>query len=111
MGARLLVFLGVTGLLTVAAVTGQVERRPDDSNQTREPLRFRAPQTDYDFRDKVFRYGILNASFDYQCVLFNAEVKLFYREKGSVFQGSPFEFRIGFSLGNLGMVSNFFGGK
>ena len=66
---------------------------------------------DYDFRDKVFRYGILNASFDYQCVLFNAEVKLFYREPGSVYQGSPFEFRIGFSLGNLGMVSDFFGGK
>jgi len=54
MGARLLAFLGVTGLLTVAVVTGQVERRPDDSNQTREPLRFKAPQTDYDFRDSSF---------------------------------------------------------
>ncbi|MEI6614130.1 MAG: LPS assembly protein LptD [Chrysiogenales bacterium] len=74
------------------------------------PFKFRVA-ADYDFRDKVFRYGILNASFDYQCMIFSAEVKLFYREAGSVYQGSPFEFRFGFSLGNLGMVSNFFGGK
>ena len=74
------------------------------------PFKFRVA-ADYDFRDKAFRYGILNASFDYQCIIFSAEVKLFYIEIGSVYQGSPFEFRFGFSLGNLGMVSDFFGGK
>ena len=74
------------------------------------PFKFQVA-ADYDFRDKVFRYGILNASFDYQCVIFSAEVKLFYWQIGSVSQGSPFEFRFGFSLGNLGMLSDFFGGK
>jgi LPS-assembly protein len=74
------------------------------------PFKFRVA-ADYDFRDKAFRYGLLNASFDYQCIIFSVEVKLFYQVTSSVYQGSPFEFRFGFSLGNLGMVSNFFGGK
>ncbi|MCU0236750.1 MAG: LPS assembly protein LptD [Acidobacteria bacterium] len=61
---------------------------------------------DYDFTDRRLLHGSLNASFDYQCLVFNAEIKSFS------WLGEPyFQFRFGVSLGNLGMVSDFFGGK
>lgn len=61
---------------------------------------------DYDFIDKQLMYCALNASFDYQCLVFTAEFKIFSLQAKSYPQ-----FRFGFSLGNLGMVSDFFGGK
>jgi LPS-assembly protein len=63
-------------------------------------------RVDYDFTDKLLLYGSLNASFDYQCLVFTAEFKVFSYQKESYSQ-----FRFGISLGNLGMVGDFFGGK
>jgi len=61
---------------------------------------------DYDFTAKEFRYGSVTASFDYQCLVFSTECKVF-----SYLGRSEFQFRFGFSLGNLGMVNDFFGDK
>jgi LPS-assembly protein len=61
---------------------------------------------DYDFTAREFRYGSLIASFDYQCLVFSAECKVF-----SYLERSEFQFRFGVSLGNLGMVGDFFGNK
>lgn len=63
-------------------------------------------EADYDFSDKKFRYGSLKASFDYQCLVFNTEFKIF-----DYFGRSEFQFRFGLTLGNLGAVADFFGGK
>ncbi len=71
----------------------------------RFPLKLQAG-VDYDFTDKIFRHGAVNLSFDYQCLVFNTEFKIF------TYMGrSETQFRFGVSLGNLGMVSDFFGGK
>jgi lipopolysaccharide assembly outer membrane protein LptD (OstA) len=59
---------------------------------------------DYDFTAKEFRYGSIIARFDYQCLLFSAEFKVF-----SYLGRSETQFRFGVSLGNLGMVGDFFG--
>jgi LPS-assembly protein len=69
------------------------------------PLKFQVG-VDYDFTAKEFRYGSINASFDYQCLVFSTECKVF-----SYLGRSEFQFRFGLSLGNLGMVGDFFGGK
>jgi len=61
---------------------------------------------DYDFADKRLLLGALGASFDYQCLVFTAEFKVFSYQKESHAQ-----FRFGVSLGNLGAVGDFFGGK
>jgi LPS-assembly protein len=71
----------------------------------RFPVRLQAG-VDYDFTAKEFRYGSINVSFDYQCLIFSTECKVF-----SYLGRSEFQFRFGFSLGNLGMVGDFFGGK
>jgi lipopolysaccharide assembly outer membrane protein LptD (OstA) len=63
-------------------------------------------RVDYDFTDKRLLYGALDASFDYQCLVFTAEFKVFSYQAKSYPQ-----FRFGISLGNLGMVGDFFGGK
>jgi LPS-assembly protein len=63
-------------------------------------------RVDYDFTDKRLLYASLNASFDYQCLVFTAEFKVF-----SWLGESYPQFRFGISLGNLGMVGDFFGGK
>ncbi|TFG78664.1 MAG: LPS-assembly protein LptD [Chrysiogenales bacterium] len=69
------------------------------------PLKLQAG-IDYDFTAKEFRHGAVNVSFDYQCLVFSTEFKVF-----SYLGRSEFQFRFGLSLGNLGMVSDFFGGK
>jgi len=69
------------------------------------PLKLRVG-IDYDFTAKEFRHGAFKASFDYQCLVFSTEFKVF-----SYLGRSEFQFRFGLSLGNLGMVSDFFGGK
>lgn len=61
---------------------------------------------DYDLTAKEFRHCSVNVSFDYQCLIFSTEFKVF-----SYLGRSETQFRFGFSLGNLGMVGDFFGGK
>ncbi len=69
------------------------------------PLKLQAG-IDYDFTAREFRHGAVNVSFDYQCLIFSTEFKVF-----SYLGRSEFQFRFGLSLGNLGMVSDFFGDK
>ncbi len=69
------------------------------------PIKLKAG-VDYDLTAKEFRYGSLIASFDYQCLIFSCECKIF-----SYLERSEFQFRFGVSLGNLGMVGDFFGNK
>jgi lipopolysaccharide assembly outer membrane protein LptD (OstA) len=69
------------------------------------PLKL-ASRVDYDFTAKELLYASLNASFDYQCLVFSTEFKIF-----SWLGESHSQFRFGISLGNLGMVGDFFGGK
>jgi len=61
---------------------------------------------DYDFTAREFRHGSVSLSFDYQCLVFSTEFKVF-----SYLGRSESQFRFGLSLGNLGMVSDFFGGQ
>jgi lipopolysaccharide assembly outer membrane protein LptD (OstA) len=63
-------------------------------------------EADYDFTDNKFRYGSVKANFDYQCLVFNTECKIF-----DYFGRSEFQFRFGLTFGNLGAVADFFGGK
>ncbi len=69
------------------------------------PLKIQG-RIDYDFTAREFRHGSLSANFDYQCLIFSTECKVF-----TYFERSEFQFRFGVSLGNLGMVGDFFGGK
>lgn len=69
------------------------------------PLKFQAG-IDYDFTARELRHGAINVSFDYQCLVFNTEFKVF-----SYLGRIEKQFRFGFSLGNLGRVSDFFGGR
>ncbi len=59
---------------------------------------------DYDLTDKDFRYGSVILSYDYQCVNFRFEFKLFKR-----FDKIDSQVRFGVAFGNLGMVSDFLG--
>jgi LPS-assembly protein len=68
------------------------------------PVKLRS-SVDYDFTAREFRYGSLIATLDYQCLLFSGEFKVF-----SYLGRSETQFRFGVSLGNLGMVGDFFGG-
>jgi len=61
---------------------------------------------DYDLIGKRFRYGSIIASYNYQCLMINVEMKIY-----TLFDGkTDFEYVFGVTLGNLGMVKNFFGG-
>ena len=57
---------------------------------------------DYDFRDREFRYAFLGASFDYQCLVFYAQFRVY-----TFAQRPESHFQIGFSLGNLGMAGEY----
>lgn len=63
------------------------------------PLKLRSA-VDYDFTEKKFRYGSIMLFYDYQCIRFQGEFKVFLRGGENDYQ-----FRFGISLGNLGMVS------
>ena len=63
-----------------------------------------AAGVDYDFTDRVFRYGSLMAILDYQCVTVALEYKVF-----QFLLRTENQFRISFTLGDLGMVSDFLG--
>jgi len=67
------------------------------------PLKLRSA-LDYDFTEKKFRYGSIMLFYDYQCIRFQGEFKVFLRNGKNDYQ-----FRFGFSLGNLGMVSELMG--
>lgn len=69
------------------------------------PLKLES-RVDYDFADKRLLLALLNLRFDYQCLVFTTEFKVF-----SWLGESEFQFRFGVSLGNLGAVGDFFGGK
>ena len=69
------------------------------------PLKLQA-DVDYDLTAKEFRHAAVSVRFDYQCLIFTSECKIF-----SYLGRAETQFRFGFSLGNLGMVSDFFGGK
>jgi len=60
----------------------------------------------YDLTEKVFRYGSAVAKLDLQCIKLNFEFKVF-----SNIMGSYAQFRFGFSLGNMGNVSDILGGR
>lgn len=61
---------------------------------------------DYDFTEKRFRFGSFAATFDYQCLVFVGELRVF-----SYYGRDEVQFRASVSMGNLGMVADFFGGK
>ena len=61
---------------------------------------------DYDFTERRFRFGSFAASFDYQCLVFVGEMRIF-----SYYGRDEVQFRASVSMGNLGMVADFFGGK
>ncbi len=63
------------------------------------PLKLRSA-LDYDFTLNKFRYGSIMLFYDYQCIRFQGEFKVFLRGAENDFQ-----LRFGVSLGNMGMVS------
>ena len=60
---------------------------------------------EWDLTEKRLLLAALSAGFDFQCLLLKAEIK-FYSWMGR----NETQFQLGLSLGELGMVSNFFGG-
>lgn len=59
---------------------------------------------DYDLFNKKFRYGSIIASYNYQCINFNAEMKIYTLTNGD----ADFQYTLGVAFGNLGMVKDFF---
>jgi len=72
-------------------------------NIPRFPLRFNS-NVNYDITDKEFRLASFRLTYDYQCIQFRSELKLF-RYSGRV----ETQFNAGVSFGNLGMVKDFLG--
>jgi len=66
------------------------------------PLKL-STRADYDLKYKRFNFSSMGLSFDYQCVTFYGELKL-YNLSGQV---TP-KFQFGISFGNLGMVKDIF---
>jgi len=67
------------------------------------PLKFDT-NIDYDITNKEFRYGSVALDFNYQCMKFRAEARVF------TFAGrDEFQFNFGVTLSNLGMVNDFLG--
>jgi hypothetical protein len=72
-------------------------------NIPRFPLKFKS-NVNYDITDKEFRMGSFVLTYDYQCIQFKTELRLF-RYSGRV----ETQFNFGVSFGNLGMVKDFLG--
>ena len=53
MRVRLIIFLVVSTAVSVASVTGQLVGKADDS-EIRKPLKFKAPKTEYEYKDSTF---------------------------------------------------------
>lgn len=62
---------------------------------------------DYDMTDKVIRYGAVMASFNYQCINFSGEVRLYTRFSGEL----DYQYNFGISFGNIGIVRDFLGSQ
>lgn len=60
----------------------------------------------YDITEKEFRSASIKAKIDFQCIIIDAEFKIF-----NYLGRDETQFNIGFSFGNMGMVSNFLGGE
>ncbi len=73
-----------------------------DLDIPRFPIKLKAG-IDYDMTDKVFRYGALIASLDYQCINFLAEFRLYTRMDGEV----DYQYNFGIAFGNVGIVRDF----
>ena len=69
----------------------------------RFPFKFKAV-VNYDITDGEFRTGLFRLGYDYQCIRFNAELRLF-RYSGRV----ETQFNFGVTFGNLGMVKDLLG--
>jgi lipopolysaccharide assembly outer membrane protein LptD (OstA) len=67
------------------------------------PIKFRSI-VNYDITQGEFRHGSFLVSFDYQCIRFNTELRLF-KFTGRV----ETQFNFGVTFGNLGMVKDFLG--
>ena len=74
-----------------------------DLNIPRFPLKFKT-NVNYDITDGEFRMGSFVLTYDYQCIQFKTELRLF-RYSGRV----ETQFNFGVSFGNLGMVKDFLG--
>lgn len=72
-------------------------------NIPRFPLIFNS-NVNYDITDKEFRLASFRITYDYQCIQFRSELKLF-KYSGRV----ETQFNAGVSFGNLGMVKDFLG--
>jgi lipopolysaccharide assembly outer membrane protein LptD (OstA) len=69
----------------------------------RFPLKFDG-QINYDITAKEFRHANFKLTYDYQCLRFNTELRLF-KYAGRV----ETQFNVGISFGNLGVVKDFLG--
>ena len=69
------------------------------------PLAFKT-RMDYDIENGRFQYRSFGLSYDYQCITFRGELKLF-RVAGVL----ESQFNVGFSFGGLGMVKDLLGTK
>ena len=74
-------------------------------NKPNFPIRL-SGRLDYNLKTGEFAYSNLVLSCDYQCINFYFKVSTFKVDKEL-----DVRFRFGFSLGNLGMVRDFFGGS
>lgn len=58
---------------------------------------------DYDVTDNIFRYASVLTSFNYQCIYFNAELRVYTRSDGLL----DYQYNFGISFGNIGLVRDF----
>jgi LPS-assembly protein len=65
---------------------------------------------DYDFTDREFRNAYVRATLDYQCVMLSGELKVYARFINNTLTTDTM-FRFTVALGNLGVVSDLFGGN
>jgi len=65
---------------------------------------------DYDVTEKALRNAVVDLTFDYQCVTFQLQWRVYslWTTSGAFSQQLNSQIRLGVSLGNLGMASNFF---
>lgn len=77
-----------------------------DLNIPQFPLKLKSG-FDYDFTDNVFRYGSILAAYDYQCINFLVEYRIYTNQSGKSYN----QYNFGISFGNVGMVRDFLGSQ
>ncbi|MCK4766128.1 MAG: LPS-assembly protein LptD [Candidatus Aminicenantes bacterium] len=70
------------------------------------PLRLKTG-IDYDVTENEFRYGSVLASYNYQCIYFNAEFRMYTMFNGDL----KYQYNFGISFGSIGMVKDFLGSQ